>query len=65
MAIDNMISLGMEHPQIPIHELQRVAMEVCGISPSEVELDKLLDTEGLQPERVDENKQLVIYGSNI
>jgi hypothetical protein len=65
MAIDNMISLGMEHPQIPIHELQRVAMEVYGISPSEVEPDKLLDTEGLQPERVDENKQLVIYGSNI
>jgi hypothetical protein len=65
MAIDNLTSLGLEHPQIPIHELQRVAKEGCGISPSEVEPDKLLETQGLRPVGVDETKQLVIYGFNI
>jgi hypothetical protein len=64
-AIDNLISLGLEHPQIPIHELQRVAMEVYGISSSEVEPDKLLETHGLRLEDADASKKLVIYGSNI
>jgi hypothetical protein len=64
-AIDNLISLGLEHRQIPIHDLQRVAMEVYGISSSEVEPDKLLQTHGLRPEDADASKKLVIYGSNI
>jgi hypothetical protein len=64
-GLDNLISLGLEHPQIPIHELQRVAMEVYGISSSEVEPDKLLQTHGLRPEDADASKKLVIYGSNI
>jgi hypothetical protein len=63
MAIDKLITLRLEHPQIPIHELQRMAKEVCGISPMEVAPEKLLDTEGPRPKGGAKDRQLVIYGS--
>jgi hypothetical protein len=59
-VVDKFINLGLNHPEIPVSEIQRVVVERCGIQSSEVS-SKLL----LPDEQVDEetNKlQMVIYG---
>jgi hypothetical protein len=44
-AIDKFINLGINHPEIPVSEIQRVAVERCGIQPSEVSPEILLPDE--------------------
>jgi hypothetical protein len=63
MIIDKMTTLGVLHPQIPISQLQTVGQEVCGLLPSEVAVDKLLQPEDAGASRNGgSNIQVVTHG---
>jgi hypothetical protein len=44
-AIDKLIATSDKHPEIPIDQLQRTAVETCGIPAAEVTAEMLLATE--------------------
>jgi hypothetical protein len=48
-CIDKMTVNGIQHPQISILKLQKVGQEVCGLQPSDVAIDMLLQSEDIVP----------------
>jgi hypothetical protein len=48
-AIDRCFSSGLTYPHIPVHELQKVATDSCGISLVEVANEHLMNAEAMEP----------------
>jgi hypothetical protein len=57
-AIDKYMNMGLTYPEIPIHEIQRVARDVCGVHPSETSTE-LLQAEGHTNKEGSNQAQLV------
>jgi hypothetical protein len=47
--INECFSKGLPHPYISISELQRVAVEICGVPPLEVANEQLMKVEAMEP----------------
>jgi hypothetical protein len=61
--IDRCVSTQLIHPHNPVHVLQKMAQEVCGIPPMEVSTEMLLEEhKPSSQEKSSTNPQIVPYG---
>jgi hypothetical protein len=49
-AIDKCLTTSLAYPHIPMQELQRVAVDSCGIPSMEVASENLMETEVMAPD---------------
>jgi hypothetical protein len=61
--IDKMTTNRIHHTQISIFQLQKVGQVVCGLQPSEVAVDKLLQFEEVMPLEGGGDLQVVVNES--
>lgn len=47
--IDKWVTKGLAYPHIPIHELQKVATQACGIPAEEVAGQQLMGAKVMEP----------------
>jgi hypothetical protein len=62
IAIDKLTSMGIQHLQISVSQLHMVGQEVCGLLPSEVAVDRLLQPKEAGSSGRGDKQQEVVNG---